>query len=292
MTPQLAETISRSIEASTGRGFEAKHRKPQSEGCINESWVLSDDERSYFVKLNAAAKAQMFAAEADALRELAAAKAIRVPHPISSGTAGAHSFLIIESLPFGAGRPSDWEAMGRQLARLHRQTSAEFGWHRDNVIGSTPQSNPWTRDWPSFFRDQRLRPQFKLARQNGYQLQTSDELLKLVDALLAGHSPVPSLLHGDLWSGNAGFLEDGTPVIFDPATYYGDRETDVAFSEFFGGFPSAFYKGYESGWPLDPGYAKRKKLYNLYHVLNHLNLFGATYLDQSEQMTSELLSGR
>ena len=161
------------------------------------------------------------------------------------------------------------------LAKLHRTTGPRFGWHRDNWIGGTPQTNTWHDGWAGFFRECRIEPQLALARKNGYPLTFSSDLLR-------GHEPRPSLLHGDLWSGNAGFIDEG-PVIFDPAVYYGDREADLAMTELFGGFPLEFYAAYEKAYPLDAGYEQRKHLYNLYHLLNHLNLFGSGYLAQVER---------
>jgi fructosamine-3-kinase len=166
----------------------------------------------------------------------------------------------------------DWAALARMLAKLHRATGPRFGWHRDNWIGATPQINGWRDDWARFFLECRIEPQLALARKNGYSIEFSSNLLK-------NHQPQPSLLHGDLWSGNAGFIEEG-PVIFDPAVYYGDREADLAMTELFGGFPARFYDAYNEVFPLPAGYETRKHFYNLYHLLNHLNIFGAGYLAQ------------
>jgi len=161
------------------------------------------------------------------------------------------------------------------LAALHRRQAARFGWARDNTIGATPQANGWCESWTMFWRERRLAPQLALAARNGYRIDVPP-----VWRLLEGHEPAPSLLHGDLWSGNAGFLPDGAPVLFDPAVYYGDREADLAMTELFGGFPGEFYCAYNAAWPLASGYQQRKPLYNLYHLLNHLNLFGGGYLTQ------------
>jgi protein-ribulosamine 3-kinase len=157
------------------------------------------------------------------------------------------------------------------LASLHRQTGPRFGWHRDNYIGLAPQINGWRDDWAEFFIECRLRPQFERAGLKG----------EFFEKLLRNHRPQPSLLHGDLWSGNAGFIAEG-PVVFDPAVYYGDREADLAMTELFGGFPDEFYAAYDAAWPRERGYESRKHLYNLYHLLNHLNLFGSGYLAQVE----------
>jgi fructosamine-3-kinase len=189
------------------------------------------------------------------------------------------AFIEMESLALGA--PADWPAMGRMLATLHRNTHDEFGWGSDNWIGLAAQRNGWYDDWAAFFLEKRLQPQ---AARCGLLNDLPD-----VRKMLEGHRPQASLLHGDLWNGNAGFTPLG-PVIFDPAVYYGDREADLAMSELFGGFPAAFYSSYEEAFPLDAGYRRRKHLYNLYHLLNHLNLFGGGYLAQVKA-TLRLLGG-
>ncbi|MFP4157414.1 MAG: fructosamine kinase family protein [Opitutales bacterium] len=289
MTKELREALSGAITGATGRPFTLTALQRKSGGCINEAYVAGDGHRSYFIKLNSAEARGMFEAEAAALGAIAATKTIRVPTAVCCGAVGRHSYLVLEALPLGRPKPDGWARMGRGLARLHRTTEAAFGWQRDNTIGTTPQTNSWTEDWPDFFREQRLRPQFELADRQGVPVERSAELLGQVDRLLSGHRPAASLVHGDLWSGNADFLEDGTPVLYDPASYYGDRETDLAFSEFFGGFPQAFYQAYGEEWPLDAGYARRKKLYNLYHVLNHANLFGGGYAAQAQSIIDGLL---
>ena len=232
----------------------------------------------------------MFEAEAAGLAELAAPGAIRVPAPICWGLAGRRSFLVLEHLALGG--PTRGAAAGRQLATLHRTTTPTFGWSRDNFIGSTPQPNPQTPDWVAFWRDQRLGFQLELAARNGYarDLQRTGERLRADLGTLLNHRPRPALLHGDLWGGNLGWLPDGAPVIYDPAVYYGDREAELAMTELFGGFGSDFYAAYREAWPLDPGYPVRKTLYNLYHILNHLNLFGAGYLGQARGMIDRLLA--
>ncbi|MGB0743533.1 MAG: fructosamine kinase family protein [Opitutales bacterium] len=290
MTSELQQALSSAIREATGQALEIRTLQPQGGGCINEAWLLEGGSQSYFVKLNTSYYLSMFKAETAALKELAATKAIRVPQPLTHGKAENRSYLVLEALPFGSPNSGSWEAMGQELARLHRSTNVRFGWQHDNFIGSTPQQNEWTSDWPGFFREQRLRPQFELAQSNGYKFDHAEDLLNRIEDLLAGHTPAPSLLHGDLWSGNAGFLDDGMPVIYDPATYYGDRETDLAFSEFFGGFPASFYRAYQNEWPLPSGYEKRKILYNLYHALNHANLFGGGYASQAEAIIHLLIN--
>lgn len=283
-------SVGRHIGAVTGRPFAPRTQKAVGGGCINSTVILSDGTRDYFVKCNHASKLDMFEAEADGLAGLAATGAVRVPEAVCWGQAGGASYLVLERLDLG-GRTNGAE-MGRRLAMLHRSVSERFGWRRDNYIGATPQPNPESQDWTAFFREHRLGYQFDLAARNGHarNLQAAGErLMASLDALLA-HGPVPSLLHGDLWTGNLGYLSDGTPAIFDPAVYYGDREADLAMSELFGGFGRDFYAAYQEAWPLDPGYATRKTLYNLYHILNHLNLFGSGYLGQARGMIDRLLA--
>ena len=175
---------------------------------------------------------------------------------------------------------------------MHRVHAKHFGWKRNNTIGNTPQINTTTTDWVQFWREHRLGYQLKLARENSYTgklQQLGERLMSDLNAFFNDTSPAASLLHGDLWSGNVSFDMSGQPVIYDPAVYFGDREADIAMTELFGMFPTAFYTAYQDDYPLDSGYNTRKKLYNLYHVLNHLNLFGGSYRHQAEQMMNELL---
>jgi fructosamine-3-kinase len=255
--------------------------------------VLESDGARCFAKTNDAGFAEAFAAEADGLAALAAA-GMRVPRPIARGEAGGSTFLVLEHLSLGGGSDTACRALGRELARLHAHCGSEFGWQRDNFIGLTPQSNARHGSWADFWRRERLEPQLELAARNGHrgELQSlGKRLVDAVPALLADHAPAPSLLHGDLWSGNAGFLVDGTPVVFDPAAYYGDAEADLAMTELFGGFPPGFYAGYREVKPIDEsGYRLRRELYNLYHVLNHLNLFGGGYRAQAVRMMERVLA--
>ena len=232
-----------------------------------------------FLKEAAAERADAFAAEDDGLEALRAH--IRVPRVLDRGVRKGKAFILLEHLDLK--RSGDYAALGRMLAALHRQTGPRFGWARDNYIGLAPQQNGWCEDWAKFWRERRMLPQIELAKRNGFAVEMPE-----LD-LLENHKPQPSLLHGDLWSGNAGFTADG-PVVFDPAVYYGDREADLAMTELFGGFPAEFYRAYNEAFPLADGYQQRKHLYNLYHLLNHLNLFGGGYLLQVKE-TLRLLAG-
>ncbi len=289
----LWSNIARQLTAATGQPFDPVERRPVSGGCINSCYVIVDGSRRYFLKLNQAERAAMFRAEAEGLAELDRAKAVRVPRPLCHGVAEGHAFIILEYLGLGRSKATVAERLGRELAQLHGTTANQFGWRVDNTIGSTPQINTPMDDWIEFFRRHRLEYQLQLAAAHGHtgSLQRKGERLAAgLEVLFAGYHPRPSLLHGDLWSGNYAVDSQGTPVIFDPAVYYGDREADVAMTELFGGFPSAFYAAYREAWPLDQGYEVRRTLYNLYHVLNHLNLFGSGYLARAERMIDRLLS--
>jgi protein-ribulosamine 3-kinase len=292
METKLITHFSTTISDATQRRFEVRGATPVGGGSINEAYSLEGtDGARYFLKLNDAQHLPMFVAEAAGLDAIAATNTIRVPHPIARGCAGGQSYLVMEHLELSA--HGDAKLLGVQVSALHRCTGKQFGFAQDNFIGTTPQPNNWMNDWINFWREQRLGFQLRLAAQNGHgsQLQRlGDKLMDMLPAFFASYTPQPSLLHGDLWSGNHAFLADGAPTIFDPATYYGDRECDLAMTELFGGYSSDFYATYRAAYPLDAGYATRRDLYNLYHILNHANLFGGGYARQAEQMMQRLLS--
>jgi fructosamine-3-kinase len=249
------------------------------------------DRGDAFVKTGPVSALDMFEAEVEGLRELALASTIRVPAVIDCGIEDGYAFIALERLHFEPATPAVETLLGEQLATLHRHTEKRHGWHRDNTIGPTPQHNPWASDWIEFFREHRLRFQLDLAARNGYsgELQSLGiELAERLAGLFEDYRPEPSLCHGDLWGGNWG-VADGVPVIFDPAVYYGDRESDIAMTMLFGGFGRAFYKAYERSWPMAAGHERRLKLYQLYHVLNHLNLFGSGYLGQAVKLLRDLV---
>jgi fructosamine-3-kinase len=285
-------SIAEHIAAATGCAFEPAMPETIGGGCINSAVRLSDEHAAWFVKLNRANMLDMFEAEHAGLTEMADTHTIRVPRPLCTGTSGSDSYIVMEYIAPGRAGPDGQCHAGEQLAAMHRHQADRFGWHRDNTIGATPQHNDWRNDWARFFRDQRLGFQLELAARNGHRgrLQRDGELLLDSFHVLLDHAPTPSLLHGDLWGGNMSFDSDGSPVIYDPATYYGDREADLAMTELFGGFGRDFYAAYDAAWPLDPGYRVRKTLYNLYHILNHLNLFGGGYAGQAHSMIEQLLA--
>jgi protein-ribulosamine 3-kinase len=262
-------------------------------GCIGDCYRWQAAAGPVFVKRCDASHRWILDAEQDGLGRLARTGALRVPAALAAGDDGESAFLVLEWLEL---RPPDGASdagLGRALARLHAVTAPAFGLERDNAIGGTPQPNAPLEAWPDFWRERRLGFQLGLAARGGHagRLQERGQaLLERVPALFAGHRPRPSLLHGDLWAGNRARLQDGAPAAFDPAVYYGDREADLAMTRLFGGFGRDFYDAYDAEWPPDPGAPARRDLYNLYHVLNHLNLFGGGYRAQAEAMIERLLA--
>ena len=246
--------------------------------------------RNTFRKTGPESAFDMFEAEADGLSELRATGAVRVPEVIDCGVMNGQAYIDLERLDLEATSRKTEQQFGAQLADPHRNTQEQFGWFRDNTIGLTPQHNALENDWIEFFRKHRLGFQVDLAISNGYGAeitQFAGRLARRLPDLFVAYKPDASLLHGDLWGGNWGSV-DGEPVIFDPAVYYGDRETDIAMTMVFGGFGKSFYEAYEASWPLAPGHERRIKLYQLYHILNHLNLFGRSYLGRAVSLLREL----
>jgi len=286
MWKQITENISK----ATGKKFEVETYHSVSGGCINQGYKLTGNEQTYFVKINHPSQVEMFVSEALGLKQMLATQTILVPKPICWGMTDKHSYIVLEWLEFGRGNSNSWEEMGRKLAAMHQVGSAsQFGWEQNNTIGSTPQINTWTSNWADFFAEYRIGYQLHLAKRRGGNFPDSEQVVTAVRTILAARNPQPSLVHGDLWSGNAAVTTSGEPVILDPATYYGDREVDLAMTELFGGFPASFYRGYNEVWSLDEGYQQRKNLYNLYHILNHFNLFGGGYGNQAKHMIEQIM---
>jgi fructosamine-3-kinase len=257
--------------------------KPVGGGDISSAarvdWA---DGRQAFVKWRSDGPAGLFTAERRGLERLRSANALRVPEVLaqSEATHDSPAFILMTWLERGAERPGVAEALGQGLAALHRVTHDAYGLDHDNFIGANPQPNQSAADWVTFFHEQRLGFQMELAGRNGYLSSTRARRLAKLLARLSDwlpSDPPASLLHGDLWGGNWLVTAAGEPALIDPAVYYGHREADLAFTELFGGFSGAFYAAYNQAWPLEPGYQERRDLYNLYHLLNHLNLFGEGY---------------
>ena len=260
-----------------------------SNSQFTRNYSIQSASQQYFVKVSE--RHDCLSAEADGLSALADSESIRVPKPVVNDSHGKLGFLVTEYINLRS-RNSDFSRLASDLAKLHRTFGDSYGWHRDNYLGSSDQINSFSSDWTEFFRDNRLGYQFNLARESGVSNRLAsmqDEVLDRVTIILDAHKVEPSLLHGDLWQGNCGFEEGGVPVIYDPAVYYGDREADIAMTRLFGGFPREFYDNYQREWPLPPGWQLRQTVYNLYHILNHFNLFGGSYLQHAESMCVQLL---
>jgi protein-ribulosamine 3-kinase len=292
-----ARRIAQSIADATREDFEATATERVGGGCIHEAWKLTGETAGgtvhYFAKTNAVEAKAMFEAEAEGLAALRSAAALRVPHVVARDDDGERAWLVLEWLELAAITPAAGATLGDALAAQHRMAQAHFGWPRDNFIGATRQRNTESDDWLGFWRAHRLVPQLELAARNrlpSKMIDRGERLAADCDALFSSHKPGKSLLHGDLWSGNVSTLADGTPAVFDPAVYVGDRECDLAMTQLFGGFPPDFQAAYVEAWPLADSYNVRRDFYNLYHVLNHANLFGGGYVAQGTQSIERLLA--
>lgn len=274
-------------------GFQVRGDHPLSGGCINPSIRLYTSEGLFFLKWNDANKfPAMFEKEALGLQELSNSQTLKIPQVIGQGEVEGTSYLLLEYLEESSGSTKAWQQMGYQLAQLHQHTQEHFGFKTSNYIGSLPQQNHSHADWISFFREERLMPQVHMAVQKGLIYQDVqrqfDLLYQKLPELLSSKSE-PSLLHGDLWSGNVLITVQDIPCLVDPAVYYGHREADLAFTHLFGGFPSAFYEAYQEAFPLEAGYEQRVDLFNLYPLLVHLNLFGEGYLANIKSILGSLV---
>jgi fructosamine-3-kinase len=254
-------------------------------GCINNgSRIEMSSGASFFLKTNPSTPDDMFAREAEGLVALRVQDGPRVPQVFLHGP----HFILMEDLNPSRREDGYWTTFGHQLAQLHKHTAERFGFDHDNYIGSTPQPNPWTEDGYEFFGQHRLVFQAQLANQSGYLSQSDLDRVEALSKRLPDWVPEQpaSLIHGDLWSGNAMTADQGEPAIIDPAAHYGWAEAELGMTSLFGGFPSEFYDSYVEINPLEPGWRARLPLYNLYHVLNHVNLFGAGYLSQAKRILS------
>ncbi len=302
----LATALATALTEATGQAHEVTALEAVSGGCINTAYRVLTTHGVYFAKVNASDFLAAFRQEAKALNVINATGEMKVPGVIHVGQIAesetdknnkALSFLLMDFIEAKPTSPSAQALLGRQLARMHRHSAKRYGWDGANYLGATRQQNTWHGGWCEFWQKNRLVPQTELAKQNGMKPTLYQKLQKLIDqtpALLGDHQPQASLLHGDLWSGNVTFAvadaeQHVVPVIFDPACYYGDRETDLAMTELFGGFGQSFYQAYQAEWPLSSGYQQRKPFYNLYHVLNHFNLFAGHYEQQVARMVESIV---
>lgn len=282
--------IEQVISDETQHIFRIRQRQALGGGSINNAYKVSDGERDFFVKTNRRSLAFMFEAEMLALNTLHETRAILTPKPLISGIFESDSFLVMQYMDLSG--PVDSALFGEKMANLHQHYAERYGFDIDNSIGSTPQINAWDSNWVHFWQKNRLGYQLELCKQNGYAHQLYDLGQKLIEKtpyFFQSYTPKPSLLHGDLWSGNWSATPHSEPVIFDPASYYGDQEADLAMTELFGHPGIHFYEHYKEHNPINDGYAVRKLFYNVYHLLNHANLFGGGYIQQSINSIEQLL---
>ena len=286
MSPELQSSVVAAIRAARGNGFRIASVHQVGGGCIDAAWRIEGSGMRFFVKAGTGC-ADRFAAEADGLAALARCPAFVIPDVVANGAGDGRDFLVLEWLEIGAS--GDPGQLGEALAELHSITLPRFGWHRDNYIGSTPQQNTPGDAWADFFRDCRLRPQLRLAANNGAPEleQAASDLLAGLAVFFPGSQPAPALLHGDLWRGNCGF-SGGRPCLFDPAVHAGDPASDLAMAELFGGFSPGFFAAYRACRPHANDDGDHRMLYQLYHVLNHYNLFGGGYRNHAGRLIHAL----
>ncbi|WP_417070321.1 fructosamine kinase family protein [Niveibacterium terrae] len=292
LPPELADAIEALIRAQTGSAFRIETATAQPGSSVAAQWRIEGAGSRFFVKTAEASRAPLFTAECNGLAALAANGAFRVPQALGCGEDQTHAFLVLEHLDLVKLTTEHAQQAGEALAELHRDEGEHYGWPSDNFLGSCAQSNSETEHWPLFFAEHRLKPQLEWARASGFRgelQQMGERICEKIGAFFLEYRPRAALLHGELWSGNIAMLADGTPVAFDPAVYRGDRETDLAMSELFGGLPEGFYAAYRRAAPLNAGYETRKTLYNLYPILKQLNLRGSGYLRQAEWMARTLV---
>lgn len=284
------------IQALMGSGVRIVDEVPIGGGCISHGRILRlNNNTSLFLKSHATTPASFFQAEADNLTLLKRYSPLTVPAPLIVGETLAHQYLCLEYIEAAAHQSDYWEQGGRGLATLHKESTKDatgFGLKWDNWIGSTAQPNTHSASWKDFYVHQRLKYQVALAEQNGYiegALRADcQRLVAHAPALL--HEPLPALVHGDLWLGNLMSDAQGAPALIDPAIYFADREVDIAMTMLFGTFDKRFYAAYQEYYPLPAGWHTRIQLYNLYHMLNHLNIFGGSYLNSVEHIVQSYLS--
>lgn len=294
-------SIEAAVHAVFGSGADILSNDRIHGGDINDAYKISlSSGEKVFIKTNSVKNAKFFLAESLGLRALSSTGKIGIPQILGTGIDEQKglSFLLLEYIESAPRIKTDWETFGHQLAELHKaecslfikcvDRNAKYGFSEDNFIGSSPQKNLPKEKWVDFYRECRLLPQIKIAERylDAEMRKKLNNLLDHLESYLR-EPEFPSLLHGDLWSGNVVCGKDGKAWILDPAVYIGDFETDLAMTQLFGSFPNRFYAAYNEINPIDKEYSERKNLYQLYHLLNHLNLFGGMYLGSVVEIVNE-----
>ncbi len=285
----LLSEIQQTLKSLVGRRIDIVSVAAISGGDINQAYRLLTRQGSYFLKFNYADRfPKMFQAESSGLELLRKSGTLRAPKVIGCGDSGKYSWLLLEFIEQGCPEDDFWDDFGKSLASMHRNSNEYFGLDHNNYIGSLYQSNRPRDNWFDFFIGERLQKQIRIVRDKGLAdnalISQFENLYKAIPEIFPAEPP--SLIHGDLWSGN--FMCDlaGSACLIDPAVYYGFREMDIAMSRLFGGFSKRFYEAYQDAWPLLPGWQYRLEICNLYPLLVHVNLFGAGYLNQIKSVVS------
>lgn len=280
MNKELLETIQRKLEVKITKTEQVFG------GDTNQTYVLHTAEKNLFLKLNSNNNPAMFETEFAGILLLKNSNTIKVPLPILNGSINQQQYLVMEYLPKETAGESFWTTFGHQLAALHKNTNEHFGLAYDNYIGSLPQSNKQTTTWTEFYATQRILLLIKIAfdakKCDSSDTRMVEKFCNKLDALFSKEQP--SLLHGDLWSGNFMATINNKPAVFDPAIYYGHREMDIGMSLLFGGFDKTFYSHYNEAWPLEKDWIKRVDVTQLYPLLVHLNLFGGHYYNSVREI--------
>ncbi|MFY8273375.1 fructosamine kinase family protein [Pseudoalteromonas sp. SSDWG2] len=281
----LAQSLSDTLNAP----FDIKVKQHLRHSSADHFYRISDGNQQYFVKVAPLSALERFECEAQDLALLTRESLFMVPDCLLTGTSVEYCFNVLEWLDLDANESHNWSQMGEYLALMHsKHEQGMFGNEQENYIGITVQPNQWHKKWDVFFSEERIGWQLQLLAEKGFVLCDIDSFVDYVKQALHHHHIKPSLLHGDLWRGNAGF-HNGVPCFFDPACYYGDREVDIAMTKLFGTFPSTFYDAYQHHYPLQYGFEQREAIYNLYHLLNHANIFAGQYLAQAKETIDNLL---
>jgi len=279
--PAIFEAITGFLQSGSNQPVQMFSFQPVSGGSINQAYLIKTTLGNYFLKYNDASRfPQMFQKEAKGLELLRNSGAINVPRVLLATEAGKHAFLLLEHISSASIRNDFWDDFGKSLAVLHAQKADKFGLDHDNFMGSLVQQNNFHENWNSFFIEERLEPQVRLAREksaiNKSDVLAFERLYQKLDGIFP--KTLPSLLHGDLWSGNFMINHQGKPCLIDPAVYYGHPEIDIAMTTLFGGFSQRFYAAYNHHNPLEKGWQTRLDIYNLFPLMVHVNLFGGGYL--------------
>ncbi|QLE01618.1 fructosamine kinase family protein [Galbibacter sp. BG1] len=280
--------VNRKLKTYLTNYFKTTHLQlsPLSGGDINEVYRIDTNTDSFVIKVNDSHKGpRMFAAEANGLTALKNAQAFKVPEVIEIGTIGNLSFLILQFIPSGKKNTSFWSKFGEQLAIMHQNSKPYYGFGEDNYIGSLPQFNTTCKSSFHFYQSQRLEPQLRMAKDNGYSFSNIQSFYKTLENIIPEEPS--ALIHGDLWSGNFMVNTSGDPCLIDPAISYAPREMDISMMHLFGGFPSEVFQVYNELFPLQEGWKERIELWQLYYLLVHLNLFGTSYLGSVKRILNK-----